>query len=126
MSTPGEAVLERVRRHREEAATMEAYAPEVARVLRAAAEQYERDVLAHTPEWWTLAAVQAAKGWTARTLHRMAARLEARGQARRGAAGRWEFRWDAVYAMRSSPRQLQELEVGADLSALAETLAGES
>jgi len=105
---------------------MERWAPDAARVLREAADDYEREVLSHTPEWWSLPAVQAAKGWSMRTLHRMAARLETDGKARKTDGGRWEFRWDAVYEMKDSPRRLEEIEVDEDnISELAERLAAE-
>lgn len=125
MSTPGEAVLERVKRHRETAAEMERFSPDVARVLREAAADYERDVLEHTPEWWSLQAVSVAKGWAHKTLQRMAARLEASGKARKNDNGHWELRWDAVYDMKDAPRRLPDLDVGDDISALAEQLAAE-
>lgn len=121
MSTPGEAVLNRVKQHRERAAEIERFAPHVARVLREAADDYERDVMKHTPEWWTLSAVQATKGWSMKTLRRRAERLEPEGRARKDP--HWEIRWDAVYAMADAPSRTEEIEVGDDLDELALELA---
>lgn len=123
MSAPGVTVLELVARHRRTAAEIERYNAATAETIRTLAEEYERAVRDSMPEWWTLAAVQQAKGWRAHWLRRRCQRLQHLGMARKGSNHHWLMRWDAVLELpdRQAPRE--EVDPGEDIDALAETLA---
>ena len=125
MSTPGQAVLERVKRHRELASTMEAYAPDQARVMRELAGEYEAVVMSNMPEWWSLVAVQASKGWGQKWLRNRCKSLAEIGKAKKGENGRWIMRWDAVLETPDRPREQAEIDASRDLDELADELARE-
>lgn len=125
MSSPGVAVLERVKVHRQRAEDMAPYAPQQAELLRTLASEYERAVLDSMEEWWTLAAVQQAKPWSMKWLRERCRDLVGERKARKAENGHWEMRWDAVLALPSPPVRLEEIDVGEDLDALADALAAE-
>ena len=123
MSAPGVAVLELVREQREKAAVVEEFNPTEAAFIRRIADQYEEAVKLSMPEWWTLAAVQAAKPWSMKALRRRARRLQSEGRARKNPGnGHWEIRWDAVMEMNDPPVRLEEVDP--DDEAMLDELAG--
>lgn len=123
MSTPGVTVLQLVADHRRKADEFERYNPATAETIRALAAEYEQAVRDSMPEWWTLAAVQQAKGWSPKWLRARCEELLHVGKARKGKNHRWLMRWDAVLELPSRPERSEEIDPGDDLDALADELA---
>lgn len=121
--SPGIAVLDLARRHREDADVVERYSSHDAEIIRRLADEYEDAVKRSLPEWWTLPAVQTAKPWSMKSLRRRAKALEQDGKARRGKNGHWELRWDAVLALPQPPVRLEEIDP--EDEAMLERLASE-
>lgn len=126
MSSPGVAVLDLVREHREKADVVAEYNPVTADTMRTMADEYERAVKDTIPEWWTLGMVRQAKPWSYKWLRRRCVDMESEGRARKSDTGRWEMRWDAVLELGNPQARLDPIQVaGEDLEALAEKLAAE-
>ena len=111
VSSPSVAVLRLVREHREKADVVAEFNPTEADMIRNLAGYYERAVMDSIQEWWSLHAVQQAKGWSPKWLRGRCRELEAQGKARRhGGGGHWEMRWDAVLELPHPPVRADELD----------------
>lgn len=128
--TQKEAVEQLADQFREEADLLRRHgADRQAASIERVVGSFEEAVHSYTPEWFTLAEVQAVKGWSGRWLRDHAAELaeqkEAGGQplARKNDAGRWLFHLKAVEQMSRSPAQAAEEVDITDLEGAARELA---
>lgn len=117
--TQKEAVEQLAARYRAEAEVLRRWgAEDRAAVIERIADEVEETVHQWTPEWYTLAQVQAVRGWSKSTLRDRAAEYAERtglgGQplARKDEGGRWLLHLEALEEIRpSADRAAEEIDL---------------